>query len=262
MLNRKEIITSLALVFMLLGCDSSSQQLSNGSDNQERISKTTAVELKPSNWYIRLVAEDPTRGLKSVTSQLGQLEEDDAVANHTLTALTPFDSSYLDVIFRDPAGVASGDYKVNFHSYEEGSEDRWSFTVRTDDNTTDILLTWRGLYVLTPYEDEQGRQRYNEYRSATNPLVKNMKLIDSSNGKEMAAVVNDKVQTYSFNMEGQTERTFEWVVQVDEVLIPLETNKSLVLNAKVIQQDVSKSKKIKMFDLNKPPMVKEESFGK
>ncbi len=85
--------------------------------------------------------------------------------------------------FRDPDGVASGDYTVNFHSYEEGI---WkidgSFTVRTDDNTADILLTWRGLYVLTPYDDEEDRQRYNEYRSATNQLVKHMKLIDKSNG--------------------------------------------------------------------------------
>lgn len=262
MLNKKEIITSLISVLMLLGCDSSSQQLNNGADTEKRLSKTAAVETKPSNWYIRLVAEDPARALKSVSTQLGELEEDDAVEKHTLKALTPFESSYLDIIFRDPVGVASGDYKVNFHNYEEGSEDRWSFTVRTDDNTTDILLTWRGIYILTPYEDEQGRQRYKEHQSATNPLVKNMKLIDKSNGKEIAAVVNGEVQTYGFNMEGQTERTFEWVVQVDEVLIPLETNKSLVLNAKVIQKDVSKSKTIKMFDLNKPPMIKEESFGK
>ncbi len=84
---------------MLLGCDSNTQQLSNGSDNQERISKTTTVEPKPSNWYIRLVAEDSARGLKSVTSQLGELEEDDAVVKHTLKALTPFESSYLDIVF-------------------------------------------------------------------------------------------------------------------------------------------------------------------
>ena len=262
MLNKKEIITSLALALMLLGCDSNTEQLSNGSDNQERISKTTTVEPKPSNWYIRLVAEDSARGLKSVTSQLGELEEDDAVVKHTLKALTPFESSYLDIIFRDPDGVASGDYTVNFHSYEEGIEDRWSFTVRTDDNTADILLTWRGLYVLTPYEDEEDRQRYNEYRSATNQLVKHMKLIDKSNGNEIAAIVNGQVQTYSFNMEGETERTFEWVVQADEVLIPIETNKFSVSNTKTVQKEGSKIEEVKMFDLNKPPMIKDESFGK
>ena len=120
MLNKKEIITSLALVLLLLGCDSNTQQLSNVSDMEQRVSETETIveETYPSDWYIRLVAEDPVRELKSSATQLGELDEDDAVTKHTLTAFTPFGSGYLDIIFRDPDGVASGDYKVNFHNYE------------------------------------------------------------------------------------------------------------------------------------------------
>ncbi len=281
----------MALVFIVIGCNSDDKSLDNSTavsadtptnegttppdtnmsteeTTEVRRSKPALVETKPSNWYIRLVAEDPAKAMISAGSQLGELEESSAVEKHTLKAFSPFGASYIDVIFVDPDGVASGDYKVNFHSYEEGVEDRWRFTVRTDDNAADILLTWRGLYVLTPYVDEQNRQRYKEYQSMTNPLIKNMKLIDGSNGKEMAAVVNSKAQTYSFNMDGQTERIFEWVVQTDEVSILAQTSKLSTLRAKVAQKDVIinkaeiMKKKAEMFDLNKPPMIKEDMFGK
>lgn len=290
MLKSKKIIILMALVFILVGCNSDDAtdigtdtptnesttfpdkddiSTEEGTENtEERLAKPATVETKPSNWYIRLVAEDPAKAMKSAGSQLGELEESGAVEKHTLKAFSPFGANYIDIIFVDPDGVASGDYKVNFHRYEEGVEDRWRFTVRTDDTAADILLTWRGLYVLTPYVDEQNRQRYKEYRSMTNPLIKNMKLVDSSNGKEIAAAVNGQAQTYSFNMDGQTERTFEWVVQTDEVSIPARRSKLLTLRAKTIQKDVIinkaeiMKKKAEMFDLNKPPMIKEDMFGK
>ncbi len=237
-------------------------------NREERLSKPVIVETKPSNWYIRLIAEDPAKAMRSAGSQLGELEESSAVEKHTLKALTPFGASYIDVVFVDPDGVASGDYKVNFHRYEEGVEDRWRFTVRTDDAVADILLTWRGLYVLTPYVDEQNRQRYKEYRSVSNPLIKNMKLLDVSNGNEIAAIVDGKVQTYSFNMNGENERTFQWIVQIEEVTLPVQQSKMSTLQAKALQIDAktrsvqAKVKKIEIFDLSKPPMIKENSFGK
>ena len=260
--------------FILLGCGGGSNtdtttttddQTSDGT--QDEFIKEAVVETKPSNWYVRLVAEDPARAMKAGDTQLGALEVSDAVEKHTLKALSPFGGSYLDIVFSDPLGVDSGDYKVNFHVHEEGSEERWSFTVRTDDVNADILLTWRGLYVLTPYVDDQDRQRYKEYRSLTNPLIKNMKLIDLSNGTEIAAAVDGKVQTYSFNMDGQSEKTFEWVVQADEVTIPVQVSKLSTLQAKAIQKDVtantasSMHKKAESFDLTKPPMIKEDVLG-
>jgi hypothetical protein len=263
MLKKKNIVVSFALVFILLGCGSDSQKLDSESQNLERVS-SPMVEEKPSNWYIRLVAEDPARALKSVGTQLGQLDEMDAVEKHTLEALTPFEGTYLDIVFEDPVGVSAGDYKVNFHTYEEGMEDRWQFTVRTDDANANVLLSWRGVYILTPYIDDQNRQRYNEYYSMTNPLNKYMKLVDSSNGIEMAAVVNGEVQTYSFNMNGQTERTFEWVVETDEVSIPAQASKLLSVTAKAVQKDATIdkeaiiNKRTEKFDLNQPPIYSEE----
>jgi len=266
MVKIKNIIASFALVLIFLGCDSGSQQSIEEGQSLERISSPT-VEGKPSDWYIRLVAEDPARALKSTSTQLGQLNEADAVENHTLKALTPFESTYLDIVFQNPDGISTGEYKVNFHSYKEGVEDRWRFTVRTDDANADVLLSWRGVYILIPYIDDQNRQRYKEYYSMTNPLSKYMKLIDTGNGMEMAAVVNGEVQTYSFNMNGQTERTFEWIVDTDEVSIPVQTSKLLSLIAKAVQEDATINKEViinrrtEKFDLNKPPRVREENYG-
>ena len=293
MIKKKYIFITILTAFALLGCGGNSTDTTvstqnpgeqfNGSDgtqpddqvtddasNDEEAGpvKKSVVETKPSNWYIRLVAEDPSRAMKAGDTQLGELEESDAVSKHTLKALSPFGGSYVDIVFRDPAGVDTGDYKVNFHQYNEDTEESWQFTVRTDDANADILLSWRGLYVLTPYVDDQDRQRYREYRSLSNPLIQNMKLVDVNSGKEIAAAVDGKVQTYVFNMNGQNERTFEWIVQTDVVDIPVNNSKSSTLQATALKKDAAAEaksiteRKAETFDLSRPPMIKEEINGK
>jgi hypothetical protein len=227
-----------------------------------QLDKPVVEEVKPSHWYIRLVAEDMNRRLKSASAQLGELEESDTIGKHTLKSLSPFGGTYVDVVFKDPAGVDAGEYKTNFHVYNESSEERWQFTVKTDDVNADLSLTWRGLYVLDPYVDEQNRQRYKEYRSISNPLIKQMKLVDSSNGNEIAAAVNGKVQTYSFNMDGQTERTFEWVLETEEVNISVPSSRVSALQRKIVKPKVSMQKKSELFDLTQPPMIREDMRGK
>jgi len=274
-----------AVAWMITGCGSDNQAPQSGSvntevendqddtnqgnvseddsaSNDEEIElKSGAIEKKPSNWYIRLVAEDPSRTMKSDSAKLGTLEVNDAVEGHTLKALTPFGGSYLTIIFADPDGVEPGEYKTNFHSSAENVEDRWRFTVKTDDPNAQILLTWRGLYVLTPYVDAQDRTRYKEYRSLGNPLNKHMKLIDTSNGEEIAAIVDGEVQIYTFTMGGN-ERSFEWVVQEEEVVLSPQVSKLSTLKAKALQMDSKAAQKKIMekqsesFDLSKPPRIK------
>jgi len=275
------MISVLAVMLILVGCDSDSQNLDNAIDvstvtstgegqtentdqednihTEERLSKHVIVETIPSNWYIRLVAEDPAKKLKSSSSQLGELEENDAVEKHALKALSPRGGSYLDIIFIDPDGVISGDYKSNFHVYKEDKEDEWSFSVKTDDANAQILLTWQGLYVLDPYTDDQSRKRYKEYRSVTNPLIKHMKLVDTVNGKEITAMVDGKIEMYTFNMNGQNERKFKWVKQIEEVLLSGQITKVTSKGIKVFKSDEGKQsirQKSEIFDLSKPPSMK------
>ncbi len=213
----------------------------------------STVESKPLNWYIRLVAKDEVRGLYTGSAQLGQLEEEDATMKHTLKAFNPFGGSYLDIIFPNPEGVSLGEYKVNYQYYEEGEEARWRFVVRTNDANADISLSWVGIYILTPYMDDMNRLRYTEYQSLTNPLAQYMKLIDSSSGEEVKAFVDGKVKKYLFNMNGQYERVFEWVVTVDKVLI-IKSKSS-----KVVKKEENRVKSIKYiqpsFDMTRPPMI-------
>lgn len=283
MLLKKYTIISLALVFTLLGCQSGSQD----SSDIVNINPDTVIELpeleeddtsirpilegetKSSNWYIRIVAQDVNRALKTHSAQLGALEESDALVKHTLISRSRiFSGPYLDIVFVDPDGVEAGEYKTNYHTFQKGMEDRWRFTVRTDDDTSEILLTWRGLYLLTPYIDDKNRKQYKEYRSVTNPLIKHMKLVDVDTGAEMAASIDGKIQTYVLNMNGQNERIFEWVVQTEVVELPLVSSKSLSISTKSIQNDVDKivtttvEKRAESFDLSKPPTFIGESDGK
>lgn len=260
MKSLKNIFIALILIGMIVGCGTGNN--SSNVKNENISLKSESAEVEPSNWYIRLVVEDTDRAMRSESAMLGQLEADDAVQNHTLKALSPIDGAYLGVVFDDPDGVASGAYKTNFHVYQEEVEDSWNFTVRTDDPNADIVLTWRGLLVLTPYVDEQGRTRYKEYRSLTNPLNKQMKLVDLTNDQEVAAIVDGKVGTYAFNMDGETQRAFKWVVQSDVVALPAQFHDLSVMQIRentksidVLKQQILQ-KRIEKFDLSKPPFQK------
>ncbi len=47
-------------------------------------------------------------------------------------------------------------------------------------------------------------------------------------------------------MEGETERTFEWVVQADEVLIPVRQINFQYQIAKTVQKEGSKIEEVKI----------------
>ena len=341
MIERKKIIISVLAAFVLLGIDVSANE-----DNLIVPEREIVPETKPSNWYIRLTAEEPARSLKTVDAQLGEVDEGEAARGHTLKALTPFGGRYLDIVFCNPDGVDGnkvgnimsvivnfllmdsdssdvdtpvnsngnrdrvaksnvqknsgkenntdtpasenedagyyrsnnvavsatkstqphyGDYKSNFHPYRKNTEDVWEFTVRTDDANADVVLSWRGLFVLLPYTDKQGRQRYHEFHSLTNPLIKNMKLVDMKTHKEIAAAIDGKVQNYIFNMNGKKERIFEWVVQPsitqqDVVESTLDNTESAGLQTRAMEKVAAK--KAETFDLSRPPMIKEERNGR
>jgi len=210
----------------------------------------SAKIIMPSNWYIKITAFDVSRGMKTSSTQLGELEEDDVVAKHTLKALKPFGGSYLDIVFRNPDGVEEGDYKVNFHRYNPDGYDSWDFVVRTNDKNADIKLSWIGLYVLQPYTDKQGRLRYREYRSTNSPIIKYMKLLDVDNDAVMPAVFNGKVQSCTINMNGLKERKFRWILSQEEVKMFKSSYKPLKPNKKVVKQKVDAD-----FDLTKPPTI-------
>jgi len=261
MLNKTYIY--IVLIFILVGCSSSDGNSTSELDSSTVLKSSQTVELMPSNWYVRLVVEDMVRALKSESAQLGELEDINATQKHALKSVTPFDGTYLDVVFHDPVGVAPGEYKADFHTFQESREARWQFTVKTDDANAEIVLYWRGLYILTPYVDEQCRLRYKEYKSMTNPLLRQMKLVDTLTTEELPVIDEGLVQKYLFSMDGMNERTFEWVVTNEEVNITSSSSRRSDSRSPLFIQDLTTRKaealqqKSERFDLHKPPMFLE-----
>lgn len=230
MLKLKKWFYFVMLSTLFVGCDipnnmADSSTLSNAdtTDNSNgknslSLKRSAVSEEKAVNWYIRLQAEDTAKHTLSSSAQLGVLDEEDATVKHTLSAFPPMGSGYIDIVFRNPTGVDAGDYKTYFQQFAENSEYRWRFTVRTDDSNAQIALTWRGVYVLTPYIDTEGRQRYKETKSMSNPIIKNMQLIDVDTGNAINVLSGNQAKIYYFNMNGKTEKTFEWVVLPDSML--------------------------------------------
>ncbi len=249
------------LVFVLLGCESENRSAEDTQTEQ----KKPIVEASLTNWKIKLIAEDPVRRLKIQSTEFGALEGLNEIEKYALKGYITSPGgysnyrNYLDIAFLDPVGVSTGLYKTSYHAYAQESEDSWSFTVYTDDTSAQILLSWHGLYKLTPYIDDHGRTRFIEYRSLTHPFFKQMKLVDMQTGDEIPAVVDSKIQTYTFTMNGQSQRTFKWVVETDEVNITSYQPVMSSLQAKAIRKDANLDtqthieKKSDAFDLSKVP---------
>ena len=235
----------------------SSVSSSSSSVSAPLRSKAAAPEVEPSNWYVRLVAEAPARSMKTQSAEVGALEVSDAVENQSLKSLQPFGGSYLDIVFVNPEGLPENEYKSNFHVHSENAADSWRFTVKSDDVQSDLIVTWRGLFVLKPYVDAQGRTRYHEYRSLTNPLLKKMQVIDERSGEVLPVSVNGQAPAFIVNMDGQNTRTFRWELLTQNSnatarsAAPLRVQK----NARAFIRSASKPKPLE-FDLSKPPMFK------
>ena len=194
----------------------------NGSNENSSISnpsilpKVVAQEENAKEWYVRLIVEDTTNNLISTDAQLGELDAVD-MSSYALKGISPFSSQYLDVVFVNPVGVDTGEYKSDFHSASTDA-DVWEFTVKSFDSSATMILSWKGLYILKSYIDKQNRTRYHEYRSSINPLLKYMTLYDITNGTEVEVLNHGSAQTYVFDMNGTTERVFRWKIKDSSIV--------------------------------------------
>jgi len=216
-----------------------------------------SIEAEAKEWYVRLTVEDPARGMKSQSAQLGQLTIADAVEKNSLKSLRPFGSSYLEIVFINPDGLPMNEYKSNFHVYRDNISDSWHFTVKSDDIYSDVIVSWRALYVLASYVDAQGRRRYNEYRSLTNPLLQKMQVVDESSGVKLPVSVNGKAPSFIVNMNGKSTKSFRWDLLTEAVKtskVPEVPDKQN--NVHTFLRAVGQPKK-PLFDLSQPPVFVE-----
>ena len=102
-------------------------------------------------WYVRLIAEEPTLGLRDRNSVLGQLA-DGAVGYdpHDLPELAPFGAPFLTVVFPHPDwGPRAGDYASDYRPDRDTSTSGrpaavWRFELRADQAGYPARLRWEG----------------------------------------------------------------------------------------------------------------------
>ena len=158
-------------------------------------SSWAATELGSKEWYARLTVSNAEEGLNDSRNLLGQL--DDSVAGydvHDLIELSPFAEPYLTLVFPHEAWEKKpGNYATDFRSSGVKREN-WMFEVRSDSTERDITLRW-------------------DLTSNKNPGT--MWLVDAATGEVIRSNGKGKaraVSAYSFNMDGQSSRTFYWVL--------------------------------------------------
>lgn len=203
-------------------------------------------------WYIRIVVEDISNHLKTYSAQLGELDNAHDMHVFNLKALKPFSGNYVDVVFKNPVGMKAGEYKSDFHLL--GTEDdTWNFTVKADDSNATMILGFRGLFVLSPYTDTEGRERYTEYRMNNHFLLSQMVLVDVLEDKEIPMFLNAEINEYLFSMNGVKEKDFKWKLKASLANNSMPLTRSLPssrsqyihkLQIKALRQD-AKSKHIK-----------------
>jgi hypothetical protein len=95
-------------------------------------------------WKVRLRVENPKTGAKA-RALLGQrAAAEPGYDPADLTALAPFASPYLTLVFPQPGwGVNKGDYAADFRP-ADGVPEQWNLELRSDPAGSQVVLRWEG----------------------------------------------------------------------------------------------------------------------
>ncbi len=150
-------------------------------------SAATAATQTEKDWFIRIIAESPVENIEDRSNVLGQSQNSHAQKDtHDLPEKAPFGDTYLSVVFpKNDWGTESGDYNSDFRALTE-EQPSWEFSVKSDDPRRDVKLSW------------EGEQKLDQ-----------MVVIDKATGQHFYPVIGGQAQSYSFNMDGSSERQFE-----------------------------------------------------
>lgn len=226
---------------------SSSSAWSSSSAAASARTNSPIIEVEPKNWYVRLIAEDAGRGMSTENAQLGQLDRANA-SSENLTALKPFVGPYIDIVLLE--ANTTQELKGSFHPSALESEDSWRFKLKTDDPNSKVVVSWRGLYVLEPYTDDVGRQRYRQRLSHTNPLLKKMQVVDETTGEILPVVTGHSMTAFVIDMNGATERTFRWELLTQKTQAKATQQEAVARARRSARMRLRKPS----FDLDRPPL--------
>ncbi len=172
----------------------------------------------PKNWYMQFYAKNLDSAQLYRGVKVGELDKGTTTKNYSLKAFSGSGYPYIKITAVDADGEIAGSFTTFYRPYTEiENEKRWRFKVEVSQTDALVELGWQGLYVLNPYVDRTGRERFKENIVLQHPLLKRMKLIDTENGEEISAIYNGYLQKYRFSMDGKNVRWFEWILESEDI---------------------------------------------
>ena len=215
MMNFMKKYNALAVAtasLLLLGCG-------GGGGGTEAVTEAVNTKVAP-QWSVQIVAEDSESNLLFDNDRLGQLEiaSNEVDAYDLKSVSRPFTKNsegellpFLSVNFLQEGKS----YATDFHSTEL-KYDEWVFTVKSNPERT-VTLRWNA-YAVTSNTDASGRVRFNQKLHIDESLMGRMQLVDAeTNTTLVSAYADGKLESYTFNMNGQTTRTFRWELDTEKV---------------------------------------------
>lgn len=204
---KKTIINSTLSLFSLLvfvGCNST-----NESDTKSQVTE----------WAVKLNAIDSEGKLGDTNIPLGQVypATDDIDRYDLVSAPPPFGGEFMEILYQIEG--SESEFSTNYHSVKKDQYDTWTFVVKTNDPDRTVTLSWPGIFKVNSATDEYNRVRlYNEFLNYDS-IMEKMQLVDMKSGEVVSAVSDGQVQNYTFNMDGETERTFKWEYLSEKAVI-------------------------------------------
>lgn len=168
-------------------------------------------------WYLRLMVAAPAENLLDRGNVIGQLRDSyDEYDSHDLLELNPAFTPYLTLVFPHDEWAEDGHYASDYHDQDYSGSDQWVFMVKSDDSYRDVTLYWDSVKVIERIEEAaEGKKSWKQSPDApvAEKLAKRMWLEDLYTGEQIDAVYDGKLLSYEFNMQGQTTRSFRWVLE-------------------------------------------------
>ena len=229
-MKRTNIIKALSFVSLLLftGCNGTNEDNSADQINE---------------WSIKINAVDSAGKLGDTNTRIGQVyPSTDGVDRYDLKSSgKPFGGDFMKVVYLID-GI-QGDYSTNYHSVKKEQYDSWIFVVKTNDPDRTITLSWPGIFKVTSAEDDYKRVRLNHEFKSYDPIMEKMQLRDMKTGEVISAVMDGTLQSYTFNMDGDTERMFKWeflTTNADNASQDLSEKESVIELGKLLSKKYEK----------------------
>ena len=206
------LLATLLSIGIFTGCGGSSTTdetgdtiTSTAEDTQETTTSNPNNDvILQKGWYIKLTVQSDT--LKDESTVFGYLEgASDGKDRYESEALSS--SGLYTTIYHEDFGSTKY-YRSDYRAYKATGEksDRWMIKVNSGDVNADVTLSWNGITYVT----KKSKGGFTEELKTQSPELSLMRLVDVETGDVISVEEND--MQISFNMEGQKERTFQWIL--------------------------------------------------